>query len=578
MPASIANFATWACDSRRTVEERFGCEILIEQTLGVWKKKHGVKLADTNYEAERLRKKDRALNPAYEPRFTRAEAEHVEEILPQVKEIRVGEHDDRPIRDLSFVRFCRGLISLSITRCEADDWSPLLTQPTLTTLNIWSATARDLHFVGQLTRLQSLLLYPDAPWPDLTGLENLRDLRELHFHGNIHALRDVPCLPQVRVLEIGHHFKFQLPLRSVADLPDLPELRRLHLENTTELHGIERYAKLLNAVLYGYYTDLTPLTALQHLTHLTLSGGEYESFAPLAKLPSLRRLVVGREEPPDFTPLADAPRLHEIELEICPVKPVELDSLRPLLPPWSEEFAAPAPRPLAPLKLIFRDELSDIGRDSVAEPRHWDEDTGMEESEHAWFCGETNRRLTKLLGKGWGAEKIHRGWTGTQMHVTIGRGEDLDRVPEIIQCLRETIANARYPWSYFLVVDYERWYERSMEQIYDAADEEFDADRERADWEDQKARERERREFLERKYRHRLKTESGLPTKPEDFAPSKPETESEDAVFAGSAPEPPAYDLVTNIDLYATITEKACYFNKHFLAGAQYYLGYKPEA
>ena len=51
--------------------------------------------------------------------------------------------------------------------------------------------------------------------------------------------------------------------------------------------------------------------------------------------------------------------------------------------------------------------------------------------------------------------------------------------------------------------------------------------------------------------------------------------ESADTVFAGSAPEPPAYDLVTNICLYATITEKGCYFNQHYVAGAKYYLGYK---
>ncbi|TAL04579.1 MAG: hypothetical protein EPO07_04925 [Verrucomicrobia bacterium] len=572
------SFAVWACDPHRTLEERFGAEILIEQTLGLWSKKHGVEQPATNYEAERFRKKDRQLNPAYEPRFTRADAEHVGEVLSEVTEIRTGERDDRALGDLSFIRFCRGLVSLTITHCEAADWSPLLTQPTLTTLNIWGTTARDLRFLGQLSRLQSLRVYPNAPWPDLAGLENLRDLRELYFRGNILALRDVPCLPQVRHLELGHHFSFQLPLRSVADLPELPELRHLHLDNTTELHGIERYATLLNAVLYGYYTDLTPLTALQQLTHLTLSGGEYASFAPLAKLANLCRLVVRREEPPDFTALADAPRLHEIELELSPLKPVELTSLRALLPPWSDELAVPAPRPLAPLKLILGDKFPDTDADSGAEPRPRTEDTGMRESEYVWFCGETNRRLTKLLGKGWGAEKSLHRWAHNQMHVSIGRGEDLDRVPEIIQCLREILSSARYPFSYFLVVDYERWYERSMEQIYDAEDEEFDADRERENWEDEKARERERREFLERRYRHRLRQESGLPTKPEEFAPPKPETESGDTVFAGSAPEPPGYNLNTNISLYCWISEKACYFNEHFVDGAKYYLGYKPEA
>jgi hypothetical protein len=536
MPASSNSFAAWACDPARTIEERFGAEILIEQTIGLWKKKHGVEQESINYEAERLRKKDRMLNPAYEPRFTRQDAEHVEEILPEVKGFDDGVYDDRPIRDLSFVRFCSGLESFAIRRCAATDWSPLLTQPTLTKLDLWFISARDLRFIGQLIRLQALRLWPEAPWPDLTGLENLRELRELHFHGNVLAFRGIPCLPQARFVEICHGSGFNVPLRSVGDLPDMPELRRLKLENTAELDGLEHYAKLLNLEIYGFYTDLTPLAALQQLTHLTLSGGEYPSLAPLAKMPQLRRLVVCREEPPDFTPLAEAPRLHEIELEISPIQPVELDALRPLLPPWSEEFAAQTPRPLGPLRLKLRQKDPDEEREGGAEPRAWGEDEEMAKSEYVWFCRETCRRLTRLLGKGWATEEADHRWANTQMHVTICRPEDLDCIPEIVQCLRETLAHTRHPWSYFFMVDPEKWYERDMDEIYAADGEEFDAEREREDWEDRQQQERERREFLERKYRHRLRLESGLPSSPEDFAPPKPELESE-------GPSPPAARL-----------------------------------
>lgn len=578
MRASPEGFAVWACNPARTIEERFGAEILIEQTIGLWKAKHGAGQGSTNYEAERLRKKDRMLNPAYEPRFTREDATCVEEILPDVKAIDDGTFEDRPIRDLSFVRFCCSLDSFNLRRCEASDWSPLLTQPTLTKLHIWGSPARDLRFIGKLTRLQSIYLYAEAPWPDLTGLENLRDLRDLHFHGNVLALRGIPCLPQARFVEVNHGSGFNVPLRSVADLPDMPELRRLKLENTAELDGIERYAKLLNLEIYGFYTDLTPLAALERLTHLMLSGGHYPSLAPLVKLPQLRRLVVRLEDPPDFTPLAEAPRLHEIELENSPLQPVELDALRPLLPPWSEEFAVDPPRPLGPLRLKLREEDEDDARDSVAEPRDWGDDEEMAKSEYVWFCRKTDRRLTELLGHGWRTEKADHRWASSQMHVTICRPEDLDRIPEIVQCLRETLARTRHPWTYFFIVDPEKWYERDLDDIYAAEGEEFDAESERQDWEYHRAQERERREFLERKYRHRLRQECGLPTNPEDFAPPKPALESEDTVAAGGAPESPAYDLVTNICLYATVTENACSFNEHFLPGAQYYLGYKPAS
>jgi len=578
----MKNFAAWACDPARSLEERFGAEILIEQNLGLWRNKHGIAASPTNYEAERLRTKDRQLNPGYEPQFTRADAEHVEEILPEIKSFNNSIYEDRPIRDLSFVRFCEGLESFEIRYCEINDWTPLLSQPTLTKLNIWGTTARDLRCLGQLTRLQNLRLWPHAPWPDLAGFENLVELRTLSLHGNILALMKVPILPQLRTLEVAHGYGFSLPLRSVADLPDMPELRCLHLDNTTELHGIERYAKLINAVIYGYFTDLTPLVALQELTHLTLSGGEYTSFAPLARLSQLRRLVVRNEEPADFTPLAEAPRLHEIALESCPITPVELTSLQATLAPWSEEFAVPIPRPLAPLQLLFRAAIYDTDDEDGLAARDWNENEEMAISERVWLSRQTNQRLTKLLGKGWGGERSEHCWSSTMMHVTICRPEDLDRIPEIVQCLRETLAMTRYPSRYFFVVDPEKWYERDLDDIYQAEDEEFNAEREREEWEYQKDKERERREFLERKYRHRLQQESGLPTKSEDFAPPKNASEenanadAEDTVTAGDTAASPAYDLGTDISLYATLTEKACYFNEHYVAGAQYYLGYKP--
>lgn len=55
MTAASEGFADWACDPHRTLEERFSAELLIEQTLGLWRVKHGIKV-ETNYEAERLRR------------------------------------------------------------------------------------------------------------------------------------------------------------------------------------------------------------------------------------------------------------------------------------------------------------------------------------------------------------------------------------------------------------------------------------------------------------------------------------------------------------------------------------------
>ena len=510
-----------------------------------------------------MRLKERSLDPAHQPDYSREDAGHAEEVLPEFKKFCLPFHDDRPLRDLSFLRFCPPLEAIELRQTEIRDWSPLLFQTALTKFDVWrDQVVRDLRVLGRLTRLQTMHLYLSVPWPDLRGLENLTELRDLHYNGNVLAFRDVPVLPQVRVFEIGHLGSFDIPLRTVHDLPAMPELRRLKLDNTTELDGIERYTKLLNLEVYGYFTDLTPLTALTELTHLIISGGDYETIAPLARLPNLRRLTVRHEVPPDFTPLADAPRLHEVVMEVSHIVPPELASLNAMFTSWSDDFALPQPRPLAPLKLLHRSlKKGDPKTEetSTAAPRDWGDDDEMGKSEARWFVREANRRLRQLLGDG-GCHFDEHGLHPGHDLITVSRPEDIDRVPEIAQCLRELFAAARHPWELLLIVDSLGRYERDMDEIYADDDEEFNAEKEREEWEDQRERQRERREFLERKYRHRLEQELGTPAAPMPPAPANGE-EDADTLQTTAEETPSAYDLGTRLHLYSTLTEKAVYFN-----------------
>ena len=562
MTAASGNFAAWACDPRRTLEERFGAELLIEHTLGLLRDKHGIKV-ETNYQAEQLRLKERSLDPAHQPDYSREDAGHAEEVLPEFKKFCLPFHDDRPLRDLSFLRFCPPLEAIELRQTEIRDWSPLLFQTALTKFDVWrDQVVRDLRVLGRLTRLQTMHLYLSVPWPDLRGLENLTELRDLHYNGNVLAFRDVPVLHQVRVFDLGHLGSFDIPLRTVHDLPAMPELRRLKLDNTTELDGIERYTKLLNLEVYGYFTDLTPLAALKELTHLTISGGDYETIAPLARLPNLRRLTVRHEVPPDFTPLADAPRLHEVVMEVSHIVPPELASLNAMFTSWSDDFALPQPRPLAPLKLLHRSlKKGDPKTEetSTAAPRDWGDDDEMGKSEARWFVREANRRLRQLLGDGGCHFDEHGLHPGHDM-ITVSRPEDIDRVVEIAQCLRQLFAAARHPWELLLIVDSLGRYERDMDEIYEDDDEEFNAERQREEWEYEHQRQRERREFLERKYRHRLEQELGTPAAPMPPAPADGE-EDADTLQTTSEETPSAYDLGTRLHLYSTLTEKAVYFN-----------------
>jgi hypothetical protein len=560
MSASPDSFADWACDSRRSLEERYGAELLIEAVDGLWKQKHGIK-QQVNYEAERLRRKARALDPAYQPDYTREDAMRAEEVLPEMKQLRLWSGDDRPLRDLSFLRFCPPLETLDTPYFfEIRDWSPLRFQPALTSLYLRDRVVRDLRILGSLAKLETLHLFLGAPWPDLTGLEKLENLHTLNFYGNILALRDIPKLPRLRDLEIHHGGGYNIPLRNLGDLPEMPELRRLYLENTAELDGIGRCKKLLNLHVFGYFTDLAPLAELTELTHLTISGGDYPTLAPLATLPQLRRLTVCHEVPPDFLPLADAPRLHEAVMEISHIVPAELPALNAMFAPWSEEFALPQPRPLAPLKLVLRQNgLPDIANDGDAAPRDWGDDQEMGKSEARWFVRETNRRLNRLLGEGWGELTEHALNPGHDM-LTITRPEDIDRLPEIVQCLRELIAAARHPWQLMFIVDSLARFERDIGEIYRDDGEEFDAERQREEWEYQQRQKREHREFLERKYRHQVQQELGTPALPENSTPENQSREADadtlESTIGSAAPE---YDLGTRLYFFSTLTEKAVY-------------------
>lgn len=436
-----------------------------------------------------------------------------------------------------------------------------------------------------VTKLKSLFLWLGAPWPDLTGLENLTELREFQFHGNIHVLKAVPHLAQVRVASIKHGSGYNLTLRNVGDLPAMPELRRLLLENTAELAGVGRYDKLLNLEIYGHFTDVRPLASLSNVTHLILSGGDYPTIAPLAQMAQLCRLVVRHEMPPDFTPLAESPRLHEIVTESTHIVPPELASLNTMFNSWDEEFAAANPRPLTPLKLCLRGDHERGEIDSGGTKRDWGDDLEMDYSEHRWFIRRINRRLTALLGKGWGEIQERFPGQAGNAHVTITRPEDIDRLLEVVQCLRELIAAARHPWSYLLIVDTLARFERGMDEIYRADDEEFNPDRQRKEWEDSRRQQRERRKFLERKYRHRLQQElgsPGVPPKPAAAPANANETsekneDDEDTLMASASANEDEYDLGIRTSLYATLTEKACYIHESYRGIAEMLLEMKTE-
>ncbi len=551
-------FADWACSPLRTLEERFGAQLLIETFTGLpipkdenWSR---------NYEAERLCRKERAMNPAYQPEYTREQAERAQTGLPELKKLD-GAYDDREVRDVSFLRFCPGLEELHLKNTAARDWSALGELKEMKTLWLTDQVVQDLRCIGSLTKLETLRLYLHCPWPDLSGWDRLENLREFHFHGNPLALQAIGSLPAVRKASIDHWLKYTVPVRSLHNLPDMPALTWLHLINTWQLAGIERYPLLINAEIYGYFDDLQPLAMMQNLTHLLLSGGEYETLAPIARMGNLHRLTVRNEQPHDYSVLCDMPRLHEVQVELCPASRMEVGSLNAGLSPWSDLFGVEPPRALPPLRLI-----SDKTEDPTCEARDFGGDEEMHKSEARWFAREINHRLTRLLGKGWGHVHVRFAHGGGHENISISRPEDIDQLHDIVETLRGLIASCRHLWRCHLIVDSLARYERDMQGISDEDDDEeetFDAERERQDFEDRQQRIRERQAFLERKHRLRLQQESGLPIQPEEFAMPRPEEDEPEETYAGdmdaAAPE---YDLGTEMNFLLTILQRGCFVHE----------------
>jgi hypothetical protein len=90
-----------------------------------------------NIDASLERKRQRALNPAYETRYTEQALRRAAEVFPEMKSwSEFCGYDSRPIRDLQVLRFMPHLEDVQLRETEIVDISPLAELPRL----------RQLHF------------------------------------------------------------------------------------------------------------------------------------------------------------------------------------------------------------------------------------------------------------------------------------------------------------------------------------------------------------------------------------------------------------------------------------------------
>ena len=386
-----------------------------------------------------------------------------------------------------------------------------------------------------MPQLAEVTLDLDSPWPNLTALATLPALRELTFVGNILALADVPSLPAVESVVFGCGHEWTTPVRDLHALPAMPNVRLLtvgknscvNATGTTSLDGIERYPHLVNLTISGVFRDLRPLAALRELTCLTIFSELFTDLRPLASLPRLRELTIIRERPLDIEPLSAAPALREVSLPRCLILATELGALHAGLQPSSEDFLAPEPRTLVPLRWFrykAQHEESAIIHNYVSgsDPRgkRYAADPALGSAEHRWFAVELERRLTALLGEGWDA-------SDSGCFVTIVRYQDVQRLPEIVECLRRLSADCLDPVYYFICIEphgdisqdgWRRPRKRRPGSL-DWLERDTTLDEELQEREDHRRRRDEELRRLEREHRLEILKQQGQPIDPKDFSP-----------------------------------------------------------
>src|SRR5437867_1534439 len=516
--ASRDDFVAWALSPARTLDEAYCAERLVEQGRLFWPSsspRRRPKLA----QQEQERKRKRRLNPAHRVELEEGEVRCAADKLLMMDRLDLDSASDRPLRDISGLRFFSHFRHLNLGGNALCDACALRGWTTLEFLSICDDALGDLTPLAALTKLRSLHLSIRSPWPNLKGLEALDELESFHWCGNLLSLEDIPRLGKVCQASFKMGPCGNLPVPGVNCLPEMPWLEVFEIDPLFRLDDITRWPRLRNLIVGGPFKDLRPLAGLRALTHLTLTGDVVRDLSPLARLPELRRLEVRSQQPHDYSVLAEAPRLHEVAAEGCKINKMELATLHAVLAPWEDEFLAPQARPRGRARFVVcREKELPVNprKDSGSEGR-WNDDLALAASEGRWFSQRLQSALDGLFGKkGWG--RVMPGSAGLA-NLSITRLEAAEQLADVVDTARELLCATKLLW----VVQFSVSLNEQEENLADADDESDEETRtiERAvkDRKEFLERQKEQEAYLEREHRLRLLQQEGKPVNPDEFAP-----------------------------------------------------------
>ncbi len=186
-----------------------------------------------------------------------------------------------------------------LTSLRYDDSSTGATPPTdfaflagctgLETLSMQNSIVSTLHGIGNLTNLRNLNLNNGGMLTDIADVAFLTKLESLSLNAVPAELDAVNGLANLRYLGASHR-SGGVPIGTLASLPSLTELDLSSSSITdADLAGLIGLTALRSLLMQNsLVSDLTPLSSLVNLTHLTISGAA--NAITLDALGSLSRL------------------------------------------------------------------------------------------------------------------------------------------------------------------------------------------------------------------------------------------------------------------------------------------------
>jgi len=346
-------FLSWSLDPARSVEERFGIFLLTQQVFRSLYKGEDEETSD--YYQDQAAGEMRRYNAAWEPELDERKLRFTAENLATLEKLEVGKgREERPLRDLSFLRFTPNLKELRLAGLEMDGMAPAGDLRQLEKFSLHSGNVESFADLARCPQLRFVTIHTSHPWPQLTGWERMVRLEALNWKANIRVLREVPCLPALKRLVLARSFfggGLVNSLRDFSQLPEMPALEVLWAEGLFRLDGVERFPSLTRLGVEGYFEDVSPLAGAQGLEYLRLMSDELRGLAPLTRLPKLRHLAIRSLLAQDYTVLTEAPALRELVVGGCEVAQPDVDAVRATFPDDTDRFGR-EPVKLEPLRLF----------------------------------------------------------------------------------------------------------------------------------------------------------------------------------------------------------------------------------